>query len=143
VYIINHSSGSFVGRCKTVGGTQSSQYISQPPARHDNLPCANMLRILFCFLVYALVVIFFTVLSFVFRRRFRQRHLWNIPGPPNASVVSGNLPHQRRSGVYTDQGKGHIYRMFNPYAFPFHEELYKNYGRVARIYGFFGVCLAS
>ncbi|KAH9979519.1 cytochrome P450 [Lactifluus volemus] len=80
-----------------------------------------MLRIFFSFSLYMLVAILFTVLSFVFRRRFRQRHLWNIPGPPNASVVSG-----------------HIHRMFNPYAFPFHEGLYKNYGRVARIYGFFG-----
>ena len=39
--------------------------------------------------------------------------------------------------------KGHFYRMFNPNAFPFHEGLRQNYGRVARIYGFFGVRLAS
>lgn len=28
--------------------------------------------------------------------------------------------------------------MFNPYAYPFHEGLYKTYGKVARVYGFFG-----
>ena len=37
--------------------------------------------------------------------------------------------------------EGHFYRMFNPYAYPFHEWLHQNYGRVARIYGFFGVRL--
>jgi hypothetical protein len=33
--------------------------------------------------------------------------------------------------------------MFNPYAYPFNEGLRQNYGRVARIYGFFGVRLAK
>ena len=33
--------------------------------------------------------------------------------------------------------------MFNPYAYPFHEGLRRKYGRVARIYGFFGVCLVT
>jgi hypothetical protein len=39
--------------------------------------------------------------------------------------------------------EGHFFRMFDPYAYPFHEGLRRDYGRVARICGFFGVCLAS
>ncbi len=33
--------------------------------------------------------------------------------------------------------------MFNPYAMSFHEGLYKTHGRVARVYGFFGVRLLT
>lgn len=38
--------------------------------------------------------------------------------------------------------EGHWWHMFNPYAYPFHEGLYRTYGTVARIYGFLGVRLA-
>ncbi|KAI0247110.1 cytochrome P450 [Lactifluus subvellereus] len=57
----------------------------------------------------------------VLRQRFRQQHLWKVPGPSTPSLVLG-----------------HFHRMFNPYAYPFHEGLRQNYGKVARIYGFFG-----
>ncbi|KAH8991720.1 cytochrome P450 [Lactarius akahatsu] len=33
---------------------------------------------------------------------------------------------------------GHWRHMFNPYAFSFHEELFRTYGTVARVYGFLG-----
>ena len=33
--------------------------------------------------------------------------------------------------------------MYNPYAFSFHEGLYRTYGAVTRVYGFLGVCLAG
>lgn len=35
--------------------------------------------------------------------------------------------------------EGHSRHMFNRHAFQFHEGIYKTYGKVARIYGFFGV----
>ncbi|KAI0247112.1 cytochrome P450 [Lactifluus subvellereus] len=80
-----------------------------------------MLVLLFKFASYAFLTFAGVVFLVVLRHRFRQQHLWKIPGPPTPSLVWG-----------------HIYRMFNPYAYPFHEGLRQNYGRVARIYGFFG-----
>ncbi|KAI9442924.1 cytochrome P450 [Lactarius indigo] len=53
--------------------------------------------------------------------RFRQRSLLKIPGPSNPSLFWG-----------------HWHHMFNPYAYSFHESLYKSYGRVSRVYGFLG-----
>ncbi|KAI9458423.1 cytochrome P450 [Lactarius psammicola] len=53
--------------------------------------------------------------------RFRQRSLHKIPGPSNASLIWGHWRH-----------------MYNPYAFSFHEGLFKTYGTVARVYGFLG-----
>ncbi|KAH9036024.1 cytochrome P450 [Lactarius deliciosus] len=76
---------------------------------------------LFVVAVYALVALAGAALLTFLRRRFRQRGLLKIPGPSNPSFFWG-----------------HWHHIFNPYAYPFHEGLYKTYGKVARVYGFFG-----
>lgn len=35
--------------------------------------------------------------------------------------------------------EGHSRHIFNNHAFQFHENIYRAYGKVTRIYGFFGV----
>jgi hypothetical protein len=50
-----------------------------------------MLVLLFRFAAYALFAFVVTVLLVVLRHRFRQNHLWNIPGPSNPSLVWGNI----------------------------------------------------
>ncbi|KAI9458422.1 cytochrome P450 [Lactarius psammicola] len=56
------------------------------------------------------------------RHWFRQLSLHKIPGPSNPSLFWA----------------GHSRHMYNPYAFSFHEGLYRTYGTVARVYGFLG-----
>ncbi|KAI0247114.1 cytochrome P450, partial [Lactifluus subvellereus] len=80
-----------------------------------------MLVLLFKFASYAFLAFAGAVFLVVLRHRFRQQHLWKIPGPSTPSLA-----------------EGHFYCMFNPYAYPFHEGLRQNYGRVARVYGLFG-----
>ncbi|KAH9979522.1 cytochrome P450 [Lactifluus volemus] len=80
-----------------------------------------MFFVTFRSITYALLAFAAAAFLVILRRRFRQRHLWNIPGPSNTSLVWG-----------------HFYQMFNPYAYPFHEGLRQNYGRVARVHGLFG-----
>ncbi|KAH9165540.1 cytochrome P450 [Lactarius sanguifluus] len=58
----------------------------------------------------------------LFEHRFRQRTLLKVPGPSNPSLF----------------WEGHWHHIFNPYAYLFHEGLYRTYGKVARVYGFFG-----
>ncbi|KAI9458417.1 cytochrome P450 [Lactarius psammicola] len=70
---------------------------------------------------YSLVALAGAVSLSVLRHRFRQRCLQKIPGPPNPSRFWGHWRH-----------------MYNPYAYSFHEELYRTYGTVARVYGFMG-----
>jgi hypothetical protein len=50
-----------------------------------------MLVLLFRFAAYALSALAITVLLVVLKHRFRQIHLWNIPGPSNPSLVWGNI----------------------------------------------------
>ncbi|KAI9443764.1 cytochrome P450 [Lactarius psammicola] len=76
---------------------------------------------LFEFAVYALVALTGVASLAVLRHRFRQRSLQKIPGPSNPSLFWGHWRH-----------------MFNPYAYSFHEGLYRTYGKVARVYGFLG-----
>ncbi|KAI0251708.1 cytochrome P450 [Lactifluus subvellereus] len=83
-----------------------------------------MLVLLFKFASYAFLALAGAAFLVVLRHRFRQQHLWSIPGPSTPSLIWGKIRH--------------FYHMFNPYAYPFHEGLRQNYGRVARIYGFFG-----
>ncbi|KAH8984241.1 cytochrome P450 [Lactarius akahatsu] len=77
---------------------------------------------LFVVAAYALVALAGAASLTFLRRRFRQRNLLKIPGPSNPSLF----------------WEGHWHHIFNPYAYPFHEGLYKTYGKVARVYGFFG-----
>jgi hypothetical protein len=50
-----------------------------------------MLVLLFKFASYAFLA-FAGAAFFVFlRRRFRQQHLWKIPGPSNLSLVCGKI----------------------------------------------------
>lgn len=37
------------------------------------------------------------------------------------------------------ESEGHSQQLFEPYAYDFHEGLYQIYGKVARVYGMFGV----
>ncbi|KAH9023440.1 cytochrome P450 [Lactarius pseudohatsudake] len=76
---------------------------------------------LFVVAAYALVALAGAASLTFLSRRFRQRGLLKIPGPSNPSFFWG-----------------HWHHIFNPYAYPFHEGLYKTYGKVARVYGFFG-----
>ncbi|KAH8985443.1 cytochrome P450 [Lactarius hatsudake] len=76
---------------------------------------------LFVVAAYALVALAGATSLIFLRRRFGQRGLLKIPGPSNPSLFWG-----------------HWHHIFNPYAYPFHEGLYKTYGKVARVYGFFG-----
>ncbi|KAH9066038.1 cytochrome P450 [Lactarius deliciosus] len=76
---------------------------------------------LFEVVAYALVALAGAVSVALLGHRFRQRNLLKIPGPSNPSLFWGHLHH-----------------MFNPYAYPFHEGLYRTYGKVARVYGFLG-----
>ncbi|KAH9023443.1 cytochrome P450 [Lactarius pseudohatsudake] len=77
---------------------------------------------LFEVVAYALVALAGAVSLALLSHRFRQRILLKIPGPSNPSLF----------------WEGHWHHMFNPYAYPFHEGLYRTYGKVARVYGFFG-----
>ncbi|KAI9461967.1 cytochrome P450, partial [Lactarius psammicola] len=61
------------------------------------------------------------VLLSVLKHRLRQRCLQKIPGPSNPSLFWGHWRH-----------------IFNHNAYQFHEAIYRTYGKVARIYGFFG-----
>ncbi|KAH9039749.1 cytochrome P450 [Lactarius hengduanensis] len=76
---------------------------------------------LFEVVAYSLVALAGAASLALLSHRFRQRNLLKIPGPPNPSLFWGHLLH-----------------MFNPYAYPFHEGLYRTYGNVARVYGFLG-----
>ncbi|KAI0056938.1 cytochrome P450 [Artomyces pyxidatus] len=58
--------------------------------------------------------------SFV-SRRAKQAPLWDIPGPPSVSFVTGNFS-----------------QMFDAGATRFHEYIKETYGRVVRIHGIFG-----
>ncbi|KAI9440830.1 cytochrome P450 [Lactarius indigo] len=68
---------------------------------------------------YALVALGGAAFLAALRHRFRQRCLQKIPGPPSPSYFWGHWRH-----------------MFNPYAYSFHEGLYRTYGAVARVSGF-------
>ncbi|KAH9024960.1 cytochrome P450 [Lactarius hengduanensis] len=70
---------------------------------------------------YTLVALACAATLVVLRHGLRQRSLQKIPGPSNPSLFWGHWRH-----------------MFNPYAFSFHEELFRTYGTVARVYGFLG-----
>ncbi|KAH9165536.1 cytochrome P450 [Lactarius sanguifluus] len=76
---------------------------------------------LFGVAAYALVALAGAASLTLLRHRFRQRSILKIPGPSNPSLFWGHWRH-----------------IFNPYAYPFHEGLYRTYGNVARIYGFLG-----
>ncbi|KAI9443760.1 cytochrome P450 [Lactarius psammicola] len=76
---------------------------------------------LFEFSAYALAALVGVASLAVLKHRFRQRSLQKIPGPSNPSLFWGHWRH-----------------MFNPYAYSFHEGLYRTYGKVARVYGFLG-----
>jgi hypothetical protein len=76
---------------------------------------------LFQFATYAPVALVGAALLALLRHRFRQRGLQKIPGPSNPSLFWG-----------------HWHHMFNAYAYSFHEELYRTYGKVTRVYGFLG-----
>ncbi|KAF8270646.1 cytochrome P450 [Lactarius quietus] len=70
---------------------------------------------------YALIVLVGAASLPAIGHRFRQRSLHKIPGPPSPSRFWGHWRH-----------------MYNPYAYSFHEGLYRTYGTVSRIYGFLG-----
>ncbi|KAH9021020.1 cytochrome P450 [Lactarius pseudohatsudake] len=76
---------------------------------------------LFEVVAYALIALAGATSLALLSHRFKQRNLLKIPGPSNPSLFLGHLHH-----------------MFNPYAYPFHEGLYRTYGNVARVYGFLG-----
>ncbi|KAI9463351.1 cytochrome P450 [Lactarius psammicola] len=76
---------------------------------------------LFKIFAYALVALAGVALLAVLKHRIRQRSLQRIPGPSNPSLFWGHWRH-----------------MFNPYAYPFHDGLYRTYGKVTRVYGFLG-----
>jgi len=78
------------------------------------------LLIVFRFAVYAIAALVGAVLFSLLRHRFRQRGLQKIPGPPNPSLIWGHSRH-----------------LVNHNAFQFHEDIYRTYGKVARIYTFF------
>ncbi|KAI0294461.1 cytochrome P450 [Multifurca ochricompacta] len=80
-----------------------------------------MFALIFKAAIYVLLAFAGSALLIILKHRLRHRCLWKIPGPSNPSFVWG-----------------HWYHMFNPYAYPFHEGLYKTYGKVARVYGFLG-----
>ncbi|KAI9432668.1 cytochrome P450 [Lactarius indigo] len=77
--------------------------------------------LIFRFAAYAIVTLAGAVLFSVLNHRFRQRSLQKIPGPSNPSLIWGHWRH-----------------IFNRHAYQFHETINKTYGKVARIYGFFG-----
>ena len=54
-------------------------------------PPTEMFLVLFRSTGYALFAFAAVAFLVILRRRFRQRHLWNIPGPSNASLVWGNI----------------------------------------------------
>ncbi|KAI9439892.1 cytochrome P450 [Lactarius indigo] len=70
---------------------------------------------------YTLVALAVAASLAVLNHRVRQRSLQRIPGPSNPSLFWGHWRH-----------------MFNPYAYSFHDELYRAYGKVTRVYGFLG-----
>ncbi|KAI0057729.1 cytochrome P450 [Artomyces pyxidatus] len=71
----------------------------------------------------AVLIIVALVTLFLFVHvRLRQSHLWNIPGPPAASLI-----------------KGHHKQMFNDGAVKFYEHISRTYGGVVRLTGFLGV----
>ncbi|KAI0059673.1 cytochrome P450 [Artomyces pyxidatus] len=72
-------------------------------------------------IVSVLCLTFILLFTVVVRKRLRQAGLRKIPGPPSASLISGNLP-----------------QMFNPRADVFHKHLKDTYGRIIRITGFLG-----
>ncbi|KAI9440829.1 cytochrome P450 [Lactarius indigo] len=80
-----------------------------------------MSALLFELAIYALVALACAAILVVLRHGLRQRSLRKIPGPSSPSLFWGHWRH-----------------MFNPYAFSFHEELFRTYGTVARVYGFLG-----
>jgi hypothetical protein len=81
-----------------------------------------MALFLFKISAYALLALASATFLAVLKRRLRQRSLCKIPGPSNPSFFWGHWRH-----------------MFNPHAYMFYEGLYKTYGKVARVSGFFGV----
>ena len=87
---------------------------------------------------YALLALTSAALLAVLERRLRQRSLRKISGPSNPSLVWGKIHGLERTGCML-KWIGHWRHMFNPYAYVFYEGLYKTYGKVARLYGFFGV----
>ncbi|KAH8982228.1 cytochrome P450 [Lactarius akahatsu] len=95
-------------RCREVSSTLSSTRI-------------DMSVFIFRFVAYAIVALAGAVLLSVLKHRFRQRSLLKIPGPSNPSLFWGHWRH-----------------FFNHDAYQFHETIYRTYGKVARIYGFFG-----
>jgi cytochrome P450 len=72
------------------------------------------------FAAYVIAALAGAFLLSLLRHRFRQRCLQKIPGPSNPSLIWGHSRH-----------------VFNHHAFQFHESIYRTYGKVARIYGFF------
>jgi hypothetical protein len=52
----------------------------------------TMLFVIFRPIAYALFGFAAATILVMLRRRLRQRHLWNIPGPSNTSLVWGNIP---------------------------------------------------
>ncbi|KAH9994081.1 cytochrome P450 [Russula compacta] len=80
-----------------------------------------MLALVFKTALFALLALAGAAFLAALKHWARQRCLWKIPGPSNPSFAVG-----------------HWWHLFNPSAYPFHEGLYRTYGKVARIYGFFG-----
>ncbi|KAI0247108.1 cytochrome P450 [Lactifluus subvellereus] len=100
-----------------------------------------MLGLLFKFALYAFSAFAGAAFLVVLRHRFRQQHLWKIPGPSTPLLSGVKFVHYGQCGLYTDGTEGHFYRMFNPYAFPFHERLRQNYGRVLVSMDFWGLII--
>ncbi|KAI0262767.1 cytochrome P450 [Gloeopeniophorella convolvens] len=80
-----------------------------------------MLVTLFKLAAYATLALAGAILFVLLRHRLRQQCLWKVPGPPSPSFVWGNMR-----------------QMFNPLASSWHADLFRTYGRVARVYGLFG-----
>ncbi|KAI0058913.1 cytochrome P450 [Artomyces pyxidatus] len=60
-------------------------------------------------------------LVLIARERLRQASLWNLPGPPSVSIITGNFT-----------------QMFSYDAHSFHHHIRRTYGRVIRVTGFLG-----
>jgi hypothetical protein len=60
-------------------------------ARVQSYHFPNMLVLLFKFASYAFLAFAGAAFFVIVRHRFRQQHLWKIPGPSNPSVVWGKI----------------------------------------------------
>jgi hypothetical protein len=88
---------------------------------------------------YSLLALASATFLAVLKRRLRQRGLCKIPGPTNTSFFWGKIHWLERALNAEKDEKGHWRHMFNLHAYVFYEELYRTYGKVARVSGFLGV----